>query len=211
MSYVQVEFSAGSLNTGDVFVLDAGTRLFQYNGTEAGAWEKHTAKGIMDNIRSSRSRGTIDVSALIPVIIDDGGTTEECKGSCEFWKVIGGTAKDVKLGHKAGDDCETKAQRPNALCHVTDKHTGEVVIHKIAEGKDIKKSMLDSTDSFILDTPTEVFVWVGSKVSKKEQREAMVHAEEYLCCDRSPHWTVPICVLYENDRNPPLCFQKAFS
>lgn len=36
----QVELSAKSLNAGDVFILDAGTALYQWNGPEANKKEK---------------------------------------------------------------------------------------------------------------------------------------------------------------------------
>jgi len=50
-----------------------------------------------------------------------------------------------------------------------------------AKGKsNIKKSLLDQNDVFILDTATHLFAWVGSKASSDEKTKATILGSDYL-------------------------------
>ena len=72
----QVPLKATSLNNSDSFVLDAGLKIFQFNGTKSSAWEKRKANAIVDELQASRHgkvketyiidgiEGTISVSLL---------------------------------------------------------------------------------------------------------------------------------------------------
>lgn len=44
-----------SLNAGDVFILDAGLNIYQWNGSTANVWEKNKAQQIISGLVSDRS------------------------------------------------------------------------------------------------------------------------------------------------------------
>ena len=81
---------------------------------------------------------------------------------------------------------------------------------KEAEGDELKLSMLDTNDVFIIDTGPEIFVWVGRGATKQEKKEAMMHAERQLACDDGPDEQTPVTRIREGDPDPPNGFDKAF-
>ena len=50
----EVPLKPESLNNSDCFVLDAGLQLFQFNGTNASAWERRKANAIVDGLKAAR-------------------------------------------------------------------------------------------------------------------------------------------------------------
>ncbi|WAR27057.1 GELS2-like protein [Mya arenaria] len=54
-------------------------------------------------------------------------------------------------------------------------------------------------DVFILDTKDSVFVWIGSKTTVNERRNAMTYAHNYLM--KTDHALVPICCVSETMKN----------
>ncbi|GFN84605.1 translocon-associated protein subunit delta [Plakobranchus ocellatus] len=59
----------------------------------------------------------------------------------------------------------------------------------------MKKSDLDSKDVFILDTKSELFVWIGRQTSLTEKQNAMTYAHNYLM--KTDHPLVPVSCLKE--------------
>lgn len=54
LSVRQVELSFKSLNEGDVFVLDQGLKIYQFNGAKSSAQEKHKASEFSHSLASDR-------------------------------------------------------------------------------------------------------------------------------------------------------------
>lgn len=50
----------------------------------------------------------------------------------------------------------------------------------MATGKDFRRALLSSTDVFMLDIGSEIFVCVGKGASAMEKKAAMIYANEYL-------------------------------
>ena len=50
---------------------------------------------------------------------------------------------------------------------------------KVAEGK-LERSMLDGNDVFVLDSGTQVFVWVGKGANTDERKKGMEYGQQYL-------------------------------
>ena len=81
-----------SLNSGDVFIIDAGLNIYQWNGKKAGIFEK--SKG------AELSRAIDDERAGKPQV----HVEEEGNESAEFWSAIGGkgavkSAEEGKRSH----------------------------------------------------------------------------------------------------------------
>lgn len=74
----EVECEGKSLNNGDVFVLDAGLNIIQWNGKTASIWEKRKGGEVMRGINDSRNG-----KAKTSVIEYD----DDCE---EFWSALGG-------------------------------------------------------------------------------------------------------------------------
>jgi len=57
--------------------------------------------------------------------------------------------------------------------------TGKLELTEIAE-RPLKKEHLDTNDTFLLETPREIFVWVGKKANFEEKKSAMRFAKEFI-------------------------------
>merc|ERR1711934_1257889 len=141
MSVQQVEFKASSLNKGDVFVLDGGLQLWQWNGPEANPAEKARASQVVQTIYANRQRGNGKV--LTPIVMDDDDDDD-------FWKTLGGSPDDVQ---EADDgDHEVVASEPELYC-ISDE-SGKMEYKRVAVGV-LKKNMLGTNDVYIVDAGTE--------------------------------------------------------
>uniref|UniRef100_A0A6B2KY72 HP domain-containing protein n=1 Tax=Arcella intermedia TaxID=1963864 RepID=A0A6B2KY72_9EUKA len=179
-----VHVSYTSLNSGDVFILETATVIWQWNGSESSRREKLT--GLQTTTRLRDSRG-----AKIYVEVIEEGTEPEA-----FWTAIGGKGK-IKSSDEGGSDetFEKLATKATKLYHVSDA-SGQLEVTFIGSPP-LKQSQLNSDDCHILDIGTELFVWVGKGCTKQEKTQSMTHAESFLKNDTSrPEW-VPITRVVE--------------
>jgi len=172
----EVPLKVESLNDGDVFLLDAGLKIFQWNGTTAGVFEKRKATELIRNLKERRN------GRPTSIILD--GLEEDD----EFWGFFGG--KPASLNPADEDDEEVKATELTLL-RLSDA-SGSVEMTEVASGEGCTKSKLDSADVFLLDTGVEIFVWVGAGASKAERSSALRVAGQYLQKTEKPAHT-PIC------------------
>jgi len=140
---------ASSLNDGDSFVLDLGTNIYIWNGAEANKFEKVAALNFAINVKNHERK----MKAVLHYPQDMGGETED-----NFWKALGGKPAQI---NPAKPDEEIKfdgADRSSyRLWHLSDA-TGSVKGEQIKE-RPLKKSMLDSNDTYILELYDIVYVW----------------------------------------------------
>jgi len=170
----EVPLTAASLNDGDTFILDNGLTLFQWQGTNAGIWEKQQARDVAISIDDSRA-GRAKVKVL-----DQDGHADIDDG--KFWKLIGGK-KPIK---EARDEEALNINTPTVLWRLSDA-TGHLETVEVARdmgehGGACHKGLLKSDDVFFLWSPKEetFFAWVGSKASDTERRNALFLAEKVL-------------------------------
>jgi gelsolin len=182
----QVDLSRTSLNSGDVFILDMGLKLFQWNGKKAGPQEKQKGAQLCRAIADER-KGKAKVSVL-----------EEGDKDAEFWKVLGGEGS-IKSAEEGGDDNDDNSKFNKVLFQLSDA-TGTMVFKEVGSGAGCKKSLLDSNDVFILDTGAEVFAWIGKGASKEEKANALGYAQSYLTKYNRPAY-IPICRILDGGEN----------
>jgi len=164
----EVELSHKSLNSGDVFILDAGMKIYQWNGKSAGPFEKSKAAQV--------SRALDDERAGKPEVI----VVEEGSKNDEFWAALGGQGP-VKSAEAGGKDDEDGpgANFEKVLYRLSDA-SGKLSFAQVSKGAAVKRNQLDSSDVFILDTGSDVFAWIGKKASVGERKSAMQYAQQYL-------------------------------
>jgi len=183
----QVEKSYQSLNSGDVFILDLGLKLFQWNGSKAGPQEKMKGATLCRAISDER-KGQAKISVY----------EESGKDLKEFWDALGGTGK-IKTAEEGGDDSEHEKATDKRLFHLSDA-SGKLEFKDVGHGASVKKSLLNSDDVFILDTGAEVFAWIGRGASVGEKKNAMKFAQDYITKFNRPAW-MPICRILEGGEN----------
>lgn len=182
----QVDLDKSSLNSGDVFILDNGMDLYQFNGRKAGPQEKQKGAQLCRAIDDER-KGKPTVHVL-----------EEGDKDAAFWKLLGGEGP-IKSAEDGGDDNEAEKTGTKVLFQLSDK-SGSLEFKQVATGAKCKKNLLDSDDVFILDTGAEVFAWIGKGASVQEKQKSLHFAQDYLTKYNRPSY-LPISRILEGGEN----------
>eukprot|EP00002_Diphylleia_rotans_P033726 TRINITY_DN719_c0_g4_i1.p1 TRINITY_DN719_c0_g4~~TRINITY_DN719_c0_g4_i1.p1 ORF type:complete len:373 (-),score=99.98 TRINITY_DN719_c0_g4_i1:149-1267(-) len=165
----QVPLACSSLNEGDVFILDLGLSIVQWNGKTAHPLEKRKASEIAAAIRSERQgRATVQV-------LDSGS---EGRDGQAFFSSLSGSREDVAEASSLSDEAAEKLRISTRVFRLSDatgamKFTEESVANGV-------KSALESKDAFVVDTGSQIFTWIGKDASANERRFAIRYAEQYL-------------------------------
>lgn len=169
----EVPLSASSLNNGDVFLLDLGLELIQWNGPASSAKERRKAMEAIVRVKDDRN-GRPRSRVL------DGLEDDET-----FWSTIGGKPAEI-----AAPTPDVKvAEEPPKIFHVSDA-SGELTVSQIAEGRsEFKRSLLNNDDAYIIDLGIQIYVWVGSNATANERKAAMRTAAGYLVASGRPQHT----------------------
>lgn len=96
----QVESSAASLNDGDVFILDLGLEIYQWNGASCNRMEKAKALTVCTRLRDDRG------AKPVVHIIESSEKDEE--RTTEFWDALGGYAVPATAEEGGDDKAEEK-------------------------------------------------------------------------------------------------------
>jgi len=162
----QVDMKSSSLNSQDIFVLDNGITIYQWNGGKSGHLERAKAAQYAKALESERN-------GLAKVIVLDESSTSE-----DFWKAIGGKGP-IAATDPSPPPPEEVSVDAKALWKVTD-HSGAMSFGQVAKGHNIKKNLLDTKEVFILDVGAEIFAWIGKQAPVEEKRHALDYGHKYL-------------------------------
>jgi gelsolin len=169
----QVPASKSSLNSGDVYILDMGLKIYQWNGSGASVFEKNKAMEFLNNLKSERVG-----KAVVTDVLDEASSGVD--GSHPFYVALteeNHSSESFKVKQAPAD------QKPSLL-RVSDA-SGKVQCSLVKTGG-ICKSDLDSGDVFILDTAKLCFVWVGSGASQAEKQNGFGYAHNHLMSTDNP-------------------------
>jgi hypothetical protein len=179
---IEKPLHCSSLNEGDVFVLDAGLTLYQWQGKKASQQEKTRAAQLCRTLDSER-RG---LPKVVTIDQNDRDANEE------FWSLLGG--KGEIAGDEGGDE-EWERKEEKILFQLSDAG-GRMEFNKIAEANRVTRDKLDTKDVFVLDIGYEIFVWIGKGASEGEKKESMVVGTKYLLDNKRPNY-LPITRMNE--------------
>lgn len=179
----QVSLKKGNLDKKDVFIIDNGTIIYQWNGSECSHDEKFKAAQVLSELKSKRGKCRAE-------------TLEERTTSPEHPAMM--LLKDSEPKEKKD---LPKGERK--MYRVTDSD-GSLDMEDV-EG-DISKDKLVSDDVFIINTGDHVFCWVGKGASIDERKNGLAYASNYVNKTETP-W-LPISVVAEG--NEDAYFHKAF-
>jgi gelsolin len=190
----QVDLSFKSLNSGDVYILDNGLKVYKWEGKSCGMFEKNKGREVCDAIKTER-RGKVEIFSL--------REGDKDKDSEEFFKILGGTVDSpIRSADEGGDDkiFEQENAKVRQLWKLSDA-SGKLEFTKVSEGNAIKKSQLDKDDVFVFDSGNEIFVWVGRGATVQEKQQAMISAQQYLVKEKRPS-QLPITRILDGGENP---------
>jgi len=185
----EVPLTHESLNSGDVFILDAGMKLYQFQGRGSSGGEKAKAGQIARGIDDERG-------SKVEVIVleeenEDKAHAKELEDWKHFWTACGGKHPIKK---EAGVDAAVKQIRQ--MFRVSDA-SGKLTFTEVP----FKKSNLDENDVFVVSTGPVIYTWVGNKANTNEKRSAFQLAQNYLNTTADLCKTIPIIRILSGAEN----------
>ncbi|KAM8823098.1 villin-1 isoform 3-T3 [Spinachia spinachia] len=169
----EVEVSWNSFNNGDIFLLDMGKAIVQWNGPESNRREKLKAVLLAQDIRDRERGGRAQIGVVE-------GAAE--RDSPDLMKVL-----TAVLGQRSGplkaavpDDKPDQVQNANVRLYQVFENDGNLVVQEVAT-KPLTQDLLHSSDCYIADQGgSSVMVWKGKHASKVERQEALNRALGYI-------------------------------
>jgi len=180
----QVALSRASMNSGDVFILDADAAIYLWNGSASNAHERSKAADIAHGMAAERGGGV-----RVITVPDDEPDEEH-----PFWKLMPGERRflgikyaDIKVRDMSagGADEKVKAFQP-LLMRLKVGSNGKISYTRVARGSKPPANRLKSDDVFLFDTGFEAFLWVGLNADQQERVSAFPFAQKYLQDYRRP-------------------------
>ncbi|XP_033494509.1 villin-1 isoform X1 [Epinephelus lanceolatus] len=175
----EVEVSWNSFNNGDIFLLDMGKAIVQWNGPQSNRREKLKAVLLAQDIRDRERGGRAQIGVVE-------GVDEQ--SSPELMKVM-----TAVLGQRTGqlkeaipDDKPDQVQNTSVRLYHVFENSGNLVVQEVAT-QPLTQDLLHSTDCYIVDQRgSSVMVWKGKQASKEERREALNRAVGYIKAKNYP-------------------------
>ncbi|XP_067937826.1 gelsolin-like protein 2 isoform X2 [Watersipora subatra] len=185
----QIPMRRKLVNSGDVFIMDLGMKIYQWNGSNCSKDEKYNAAAYCQQLESERGRAKTDVLE-----------EDSCPETHEFYEKLIIEECDVEE-----EDVTDSQGNVKKIFKLSDA-SGNLNFELVAEGE-ISKDMLDTNDAFIVDTGRDVIVWVGGNASGAEKKSGLQYAHMY--CTQSTNPLASLTVLTESQASSAL--EEAFA
>ncbi|XP_057413216.1 advillin isoform X2 [Balaenoptera acutorostrata] len=168
----EVEMSWDSFNRGDVFLLDLGKVIIQWNGPESSSRERLKAMLLAKDIRDKERGGRAEIGVI---------EGDEEAASPELMKVLQDTlGRHSIIKPAVPDEIIDQQQKSNiTLYHVSDS-AGQLAVTEVAT-RPLVQGLLNHDDCYILDqSGTKIYVWKGRGATKVEKQMAMSKALNFI-------------------------------
>ncbi|KAG7318754.1 hypothetical protein KOW79_017228 [Hemibagrus wyckioides] len=182
VSAKEVEMSWSSFNLGDVFLLDLGKSIIQWNGPGSNTQERLKAMLLAKDIRDRERGGRAEIGVIEGDAEDKSPSLKELLCS-----VIG--ERPASLPNGTSDEKADQEQMSQVtLYHVSDAD-GEMKVREVAS-RPLVQDLLNHEDCYIVDHGgVRLYVWKGKKANKAEKQAAMSRAVEFIKQKGYPHST----------------------
>eukprot|EP00069_Balaena_mysticetus_P001808 bmy_03863T0 len=168
----EVEMSWDSFNRGDVFLLDLGKVIIQWNGPESSSRERLKAMLLAKDIRDRERGGRAEIGVI---------EGDKEAASPELMKVLQDTlGRHSIIKPAVPDEIIDQQQKSNiTLYHVSDS-AGQLAVTEVAT-RPLVQGLLNHDDCYILDqSGTKIYVWKGRGATKVEKQMAMSKALNFI-------------------------------
>nr|XP_056717075.1 villin-1 [Euleptes europaea] len=195
----EVEMSWSSFNQGDVFLLDLGKLIIQWNGPESNRMERLKGMTLGKDIRDHERGGRAQIGVV------DGEAEAASPGLMKVLTYVLGQKKEIQ---PAIPDAvvDQKLKSSLKLYHVSDVE-GNLLIQEVAI-QPLTQDLLNHEDCYILDQcGVRIYVWKGRNSSKEEKQQAMTRALGFIKAKNYPPTTG---VETENDGSESAVFKQLF-
>ncbi|KAM3861807.1 villin-1 [Diretmus argenteus] len=197
---IEVDMSWSSFNKGDVFLLDLGNLIIQWNGPTSNRSERLKGMTLAKDIRDRERGGRAQVTVV------EGDNENSSEESMKLMRQHLGDRRDIRDAIISDDVVDNKLKTGVKLFHISDAQ-GNLVVQEVAV-KPLKQELLLHEDCYLLDQGgMKIFIWKGKKASKSERSESLDKAEAYIKAKGYPPST---CVETVNDGAESATFKQMF-
>ncbi|KAM6070577.1 villin-1 [Chlamydotis macqueenii] len=195
----EVEMSWKSFNQGDVFLLDLGQLIIQWNGPESNRNERLKAMTLAKDIRDRERGGRAKVGVV------DGENEGASPGLMQVLTHVLGEKTEIKAA-TPDDKVDQKLHSFLKLYHLSNA-SGNLVIQEVGI-RPLTQDMLLHEDCYILDQGgLKIFVWKGKNANKEEKQQAMSRALGFI---KAKNYPASTSVETENDGSESTIFRQLF-
>ncbi|XP_009179360.1 advillin isoform X1 [Papio anubis] len=168
----EVEMSWDSFNRGDVFLLDLGKVIIQWNGPESNSGERLKAMLLAKDIRDRERGGRAEIGVI---------EGDKEAASPELMKVLQDTLGRRSIIKPAvPDEIIDQQQKSNIMLYHVSDSPGQLAVTEVAT-RPLVQDLLNHDDCYILDqSGTKIYVWKGKGATKAEKQAAMSKALGFI-------------------------------
>ncbi|XP_010878141.2 villin-1 [Esox lucius] len=196
----EVDMNWSSFNKGDVFLLDLGSLIIQWNGPKSNRMERLKGMNLAKDIRDRERGGRAQVSVV------EGDNEKASEDAMKLMKQHLGEKREIKDCVAPDDVVDQKLTSSVKLFHISDAQ-GNLVVQEVAV-KPLTQELLNHEDCYLLDQGgIRIFIWKGKKSSKTERAEALDKAEAYK---KAKGYTMSTYVETVNDGAESSVFKQLF-
>ncbi|KAM8982146.1 advillin isoform 3-T3 [Sarcophilus harrisii] len=168
----EVDVSWDSFNLGDVFLLDLGRVIIQWNGPESNTGERLKAMLLAKDIRDRERGGRAEIGVI------EGDNEAASSNLMKILQDILGERSLIKPA--TSDELLDQEQKANiTLYHVSDSD-GQLTVTEVST-RPLVQDLLNHEDCYILDHGgSKIYVWKGRGATKIEKQTAMSKALGFI-------------------------------
>ncbi|XP_007516723.1 advillin isoform X1 [Erinaceus europaeus] len=168
----EVELSWDSFNLGDVFLLDLGKAIIQWNGPESNSRERLKAMLLAKDIRDRERGGRAEIGVI---------EGDKEAASPELMKVLQDTLGRRSIIKSAvPDEIIDQQQKSNIMLYHVSDSGGQLAVTEVAT-RPLVQDLLSHEDCYILDqSGAKIYVWKGKGSTKLEKQTAMSKALNFI-------------------------------
>ncbi|XP_072511316.1 advillin isoform X2 [Notamacropus eugenii] len=169
----EVDLSWDNFNLGDVFLLDLGRVIIQWNGPESNTGERLKAMLLAKDIRDRERGGRAEIGVIE-------GDNEAA--SSDLMKILQDTLGERSLIKPATSDellLDQEQKSSITLHHVSDS-SGQLTVTEVST-RPLVQDLLNHDDCYILDHGrSKIYVWKGRGATKIEKQTAISKALGFI-------------------------------
>ncbi|KAM4699877.1 advillin isoform 1-T2 [Discoglossus pictus] len=169
----EVELNWLSFYLGDVFLLDLGRVVIQWNGPDSNTTERMKGMLLAKDIRDRERGGRMEIGVV---------EGDQEQASPELMKLLVSTLgeRTHKIGPGIPDEVADQTQKSNIMLYRVSDSGGHMEVTEVAT-RPLVQDLLNSNDCYILDQGgTKIYVWKGKGATKAEKQTSMTKALEFI-------------------------------
>nr|BAE42389.1 unnamed protein product [Mus musculus] len=168
----EVEMSWDSFNRGDVFLLDLGMVIIQWNGPESNSGERLKAMLLAKDIRDRERGGRAEIGVI------EGDKEAASPGLMTVLQDTLGRRSMIKPA--VSDEIMDQQQKSSIMLYHVSDTAGQLSVTEVAT-RPLVQDLLNHDDCYILDqSGTKIYVWKGKGATKVEKQAAMSKALDFI-------------------------------